>query len=55
MTVDVIIPAYNERKNINRAIASVAMQRTEADVRVTVVNDCGSEGYEDIVAFWNGC
>lgn len=55
MTIDVIIPAYNAHKTIDRALASVAMQKldTEDDLRVTIVNDASPDGsYHECARYW---
>lgn len=39
--IDIIIPAYNSHKTIGKTLASIAIQSMAADVRVTIVNDCG--------------
>ena len=55
MTIDVIIPAYNAHETIDRALASIAMQKIdEGDtVRVTIVNDASPNGsYHECARYW---
>lgn len=55
MVIDVIIPAYNAHKTIDRALASVAMQKLdpEDEVHVTIVNDASPDGsYHDCAKYW---
>jgi glycosyltransferase involved in cell wall biosynthesis len=49
-TVNVVIPAYNEEKNIKRCIDSVLSQElTDSDLFITVVDDCSSDRTGEIV------
>ena len=55
MILDLIIPAYNAHDTIDRALASVAMQKLDAgdEVRVTIVNDASPNGsYHDCARYW---
>lgn len=54
MKVDIIIPAYNCHKTINRALASCAMQKLDEgdEFTVTIVNDASEEGYEKYAEYW---
>lgn len=45
--IDIIIPAYNAHKTIDRCLASILMQ-VEPDLRVTIVNDAGKD-YAEVV------
>lgn len=47
--IDIIIPAYNARKTLDRALASIVMQQRD-DLRVTIADDASDESYEDITA-----
>ena len=42
--VSVIIPVFNEEKTVAVAIESVALQRTDFDVEILVVDDCSTDG-----------
>ena len=46
--INIIIPAYNARATIKRALASIACQTLIKDIKTTIVND-GGESYHDIV------
>lgn len=48
-TVNVIIPAYNAIDTLSVAIASCAIQSMVDEIWVTIVDDCSSEPYDDIV------
>lgn len=50
---DIIIPAYNAHATMNRALASIAMQETDDELAVTIVDDCSERGYEEYAEFWN--
>jgi glycosyltransferase involved in cell wall biosynthesis len=43
--VNIIIPAYNAHKTIRQAIASVASQENQEQIKLTIVDDCSSEPY----------
>lgn len=46
--IDIIIPAYNAKATIQRALASIACQTLVDDIKTTIIND-GGESYHDIV------
>jgi|GEM_PF-4674681 len=49
-TINVVIPAYNEEKNIKRCIDSVLSQElSEVSLFITVVDDCSSDNTKNIV------
>ncbi len=51
MRIDVIIPAYNARGTLFRALCSVGMQSIAPETDVTVVDDASTDGgYEEIVS-----
>lgn len=55
MKLDVIIPAYNAHDTIDKAIASVVMQKIdpEDEVQIIIVNDASPDGsYHDCARFW---
>lgn len=55
MKLDVIIPAYEAQSTIDRAIASVMMQKVEAEdeVQILIVNDASPSGsYHDCAKYW---
>jgi len=47
--IDIIIPAYNADKTLDRALKSIACQNIASIIHVTVVDDCSDEKYDDIV------
>lgn len=47
MKIDIIIPAYNAHKTINRTLLSIAMQDNINDILVYIVNDGSKKNYED--------
>ena len=55
MVIDVIIPAYNAHETIDRALASVAMQKLDPgdELHVTIVNDASPNGsYHECARYW---
>lgn len=55
MTIDVIIPAFNAHETIDRALASIAMQKLDEgdELRVTIVDDASPNGdYHDCARYW---
>lgn len=46
--IDIIIPAYNSQKTIIKTLASIVMQINKDELKVTIVNDGGTD-YKDIV------
>jgi len=44
--VNIIIPAYNAHKTIRQAIASVAVQDNQEEIKLTIVDDCSDEPYD---------
>ncbi len=49
--IDMIIPAFNARETLFRALSSVASQSVAPEIDVTVVDDCSTGGgYEEILA-----
>ncbi len=47
--IDIIIPAYNAAATLPRTLASIASQSIVGDVDVTIVDDCSTEQYYDII------
>ena len=55
MQIDVIIPAYNAHETIDKALASIAMQKIdpEDEIQVIIVNDASPDGsYHDCARYW---
>lgn len=48
--IDIIIPAYNARDTLDRALSSIAMQTVIDKIKVTIVSDGDNVYYGDIVA-----
>ena len=51
--IDVIIPAYNSHKTIERTLFSIAYQVIIDKINVYVVNDCSDKDYSDFVDFFS--
>lgn len=47
--IDVIIPVYNDNKNLRYCLASIAMQTTKNIITVHVIDDASCEPYSDII------
>lgn len=47
--LDIIIPAYNAQKTIDRTIASIAIQSIVDQCIVTIVNDCDGKDYQKTI------
>lgn len=47
--IDIIIPIYNDRKNLPLSLASIAMQTIKNQIIVYLVDDCSTEIYDDIL------
>lgn len=47
--INVIIPAYNAEKTIERTINSILYQTILDKIIVTIVNDCGKNDYHDLI------
>ena len=47
--IDVIIPAYNAQKSIERTIASIAIQSMKDELKITIVNDCDGKDYSKVI------
>ena len=55
MTLDVIIPAYNAHDTIDKALASIAMQKIDEgdEIQIVIVDDCSTDGgYHDCARYW---
>ena len=50
--IDVIIPAYNAHKTIERTLFSIAYQENIEDIEVTIVNDNSKKDYLEIVNYF---
>lgn len=54
VNVDIIIPAYNAHKTLNRCLASIAAQNVIDSIKVLIVDDCSPDGdYHEYVDFWS--
>lgn len=53
VTVDIIIPAYNAHKTINRTLASIAMQSIIDEIQVIIVNDASERDYSEFVKMYS--
>jgi glycosyltransferase involved in cell wall biosynthesis len=51
-TINIIIPAYNAHKTINRTLASIAMQAIVDDIEVVIVNDASDRDYSEFTQFY---
>lgn len=48
--IDIIIPAYNAHKTMDRCLTSIICQTTKEDIAVTIVNDASTDGnYSEFV------
>lgn len=47
--IDIIMPIYNDRKNLLLSLASIAMQTIKDEIIVYLVDDCSTEIYDDIL------
>jgi glycosyltransferase involved in cell wall biosynthesis len=47
--INVIIPAYNSHKTIEKTIASIATQTVADKIEIILVDDCSEKYYKDIV------
>lgn len=48
--IDIIIPAYNAKNHIEKALYSIAIQKDVKDFCVYIVNDCSDYNYEEITS-----
>ena len=51
MKFDLIIPVYNNKRGLYRSLMSIGVE-SNSIVDVTVVDDCSTENYDDIVNFF---
>lgn len=49
--IDIIIPAYNAKETIRRALYSIAIQKinNQTKIKVYIVNDSSNYNYQDII------
>lgn len=47
--IDIIIPYYNSRNTLARCLGSIVIQNNREDLKVTIVDDCSTEDFIDIV------
>ena len=52
--LEIIIPVYNSHKTLDRALCSIGMQTARRRLLVTIVDDCSDEGYDEILARYDG-
>lgn len=50
--IDIIMPLYNDRKNLLFSIASIAMQTIKNKITLYLIDDCSSESYKDILQLY---
>jgi len=50
--IDIIIPIYNSRERLPYLLMSIASQEVHVSFKVTLVDDCSSESYDDILHFF---
>ena len=50
--IDVIIPTYNSSKTLIRTLSSIVIQKNVDDLFVTIVDDCSTEKYDEIIEFY---
>ena len=50
--IDIIIPVYNSKKYLSKALDSILSQ-TFKDIKIYIVDDCSSEDYMDILSKYN--
>lgn len=50
--IDIIIPAYNAKKYLNRCLLSINMQTIKELLNIYIINDCSNESYEDVISLF---
>lgn len=50
--IDIIIPAYNAQKTIDRALFSIAYQENIKDIKVYIINDNSCDDYTEQINFF---
>lgn len=53
MKIDIIIPCYNARKTIGRALSSICLQKNYKDISVYLINDCSDYDYNFYIDFFS--
>lgn len=53
MKIDIIIPAYNAQKTINRTLCSIAMQDNIDDLNIYIVNDGSKKNYDEQIKIFS--
>ena len=51
--VDIIIPAYNAHKTIERTLFSILYQENLDKINTYIINDGSTKGYSDLVKFFS--
>ena len=51
--IDIIIPVYNSSKTLPQTLMSILEQETTAKFKVTIVDDCGTDNYDEIIDRFN--
>jgi glycosyltransferase involved in cell wall biosynthesis len=49
LMINIIIPAYNSHKTIEKTIASIAVQTISDQIEIILVDDGSDYGYEEII------
>lgn len=49
MKLSIIIPAYNAFNTINKTLESIAVQKTDYNFEVIIVNDCSNGSYDQFI------
>lgn len=50
--IDIIMPLYNDRKNLPFSLASIAMQTINDKITLYLIDDCSSVVYDDILQLY---
>lgn len=50
--IDIIMPLYNDKKNLLFALASIAMQTINNNITLYLIDDSSSESYKDILELY---
>ena len=52
MNLDIIIPAYNAKKTINKTLASIAIQKGIENIKVYLINDASDYNYKEYINYY---
>lgn len=50
--IDIIIPLYNQKKELIRCLSSIALQSVVDLCEVTIIDDNSDEDYQDVISFF---